>query len=169
MQRISSLILGCSLVLTLEPATEQAQHPCRLQGMTWKVSTNPLAYSALDKIPISVYRQGPVMSGQSGPEPADGSKLKPGAFDLKIPSGAPINVLFMDPSGQLLPELQSLAAAPEMQHTIHVTLLTVAQARELKIDPYKHIQSIISQLEAHGVTKDDKFMQQLLMLLEKLG
>jgi hypothetical protein len=91
-----------------------------------------------------------------------------GEINLPIPPGSPVYIVFVAPNG-FLPELQSLAAGQAMKHTIHVSLLTVTQAKALKIDPYKHTKAIIDQLEAQGVSEKDEGLIQLKKLLRDLG
>lgn len=158
-----SAVLSLVAAATLSTAftsSAHAQQSCDIGGQTLKMINSNGQYSALPNIPISVYRNTAfVISGSSDSK---------GEINLAIAPGAPVKVLFAGPNG-FLPELQSLAAAPGMKHTVYVSLLTIPQAKALKIDPLKHVKAIIDQLKAQGVPEDDESLKSLNDLLSKLG
>ena len=157
---IAFVLLAVATLLNSSTAPAYAQQPCELRGQTLQLTGNTNQYSALPNIPISVYRSGGYVKS--------GASDNNGEINLPIPPGSPVYIVFVAPNG-FLPELQSLAAGQAMKHTIHVSLLTVTQAKALKIDPYKHTKAIIDQLEAQGVSEKDEGLIQLKKLLRDLG
>jgi hypothetical protein len=117
-------------------------------------------YKALDGVQVTVMRKAPVKG--------DTSK-NGGHFRIEYEQGTPVYVLFDTQDNRRLPELQSLSGASKLTHEVHVTLYTIEQAKEQKINPYGHVKAVLDALEAAGVDPKSEPMQRLRTLLSKLG
>jgi hypothetical protein len=80
-------------------------------------------YSLLANVKIQAFRGGPIFK--------DPKSSGDGNFEFRVPEGGPFDVVFfLDPDK--VPQMQSLAGAPNVGHQFHVCLLTVEQYRELE-------------------------------------
>lgn len=136
-----------------------AQNFFELRGTTTQMVGG--SYKPLPKVHFSVLRQGPVF-----PKPLM-SDAK-GEFQISVPAGTPVSVLFLGSSGYL-PQLQSLSGEAMKTHDIHVTLITIAQAQEEKINVYQYLNSILEHLSARGIPRDDPLWRHIDQMRRPLG
>lgn len=149
-------VLYAQVARAQDPCAGRSASPPLLKGTT-SLSQNG-SYSPLGGVQVTVYRQAPVNGDTS---------RRDGNYCVPFSPGPPVYALFKGPNDQL-PALQQLKADGATTHTVHVALLTAQAARAQGVDVVGYIQSIIDQLTSLGVSVDDKELQELNALRDRM-
>ncbi len=131
---ISAVVIACGLGLVSSPSRTFGQ--VAVSGYTYELAG--VNYKGLPNVEIQVFRRGNPIFGRPKSSGSDG------AFNLVVPGPEPFDVVFFGPAR--LPEIYALAGKNGTTNQLHVTVIAMAEAKRLEMNPKKQIDYILRRV-----------------------